>query len=592
VNQLLDHRGAPISGQEIARIRADADRRDGADWGGYAGEPYDGGRMRGQWFDRWRQAIRSPDLEYLPYRDLAVARARDLVRNEPLAAAAVSRAKNSTIGRGWRLSAKPNARALKIDPAAAAELAGQIESEWRMHTEGHAFTSDSERRLTFGQQLRLACHGILADGEAVGVAEWAADEGTRYATRLRLVDPDRLSNPVNRINDAYWRNGVESNRLGQPIRYWFRQAHPADYVWTGEAFEWIGVDRFTPWGRPQVFHVYEHERAHQSRGVTKFVQSLKLFRGFSKFDDYTLQNAAANALYIGFVTSSSGPGPVSESLSPEEHIRFSAARRAWYDKHPISADDEARFSVVPPGDEIKLATAPRQVAEHAAYARTIWRQIASSLDMTYEEVTMDFSQTNYSSARAALIYAKAATEARIGLIESQLVKPFYVAWLEEAFDRGYIVAPKGAPDFEDAIDAYAEARWIGPGQGSIDPVKEALAAAVRMELNLTTLDDEAAGGGKYWEDQLHQAAREDKLRQELGLQPSDSAVAQAIEDAKNPAKQAPKPSDPEGDPAPEDDPPAKPKPDPDGASAAAPRRRGVLGGLLRRAFADALGPEA
>ena len=122
--------------------------------------------------------------------------------------------------------------------------------------------------------------------------------------------------------------------------------------------------------------------------------------------------------------------------------------------------------------------------------------------------------------------------------------------------------------------AYADARWIGPARGSIDPVKAVLAAAARMELNLTTADDECAATGKYWEDQFHQAAREDALRQKLGLQPAGSAIAQAIQDTKNPSKAAPHPTDPQGEPAPEDVPPATPKgPDESAASALAQLRR-------------------
>jgi lambda family phage portal protein len=547
MNAVLGPNGRPIPSTEIARVRADANCGPDESFA-FPGMPYDGGQIDGQWFGGWRQTIRSPDLEWLPYRDQAVARARDLARNDPNAAAAIARRKNSAVGKGWRLSSKPDIRALKITADAGAELAAEIESEWRQYAYGHNFAIDAERKLTFGQQLRVACHGFMADGEGCGVAEWANDEGTRYATRLRIVDPDRLSNPTGKINDAFFRSGVESNRRGQPVRYWFRQAHPADYVWTGEAFEWIGIDRFTPWGRPQVFHWFDPERAHQSRGVTRFVQALKSFRALAKFTDATLQNAAINALYVGFVQSSAGPEAVSESLSPKDLNQFNDRRSEYYGKHPIVGSDDARFAVLPMGDEVKMATAERQVTGFDAFVRAILRMIAASLGVTYEEISMDFSQTNYSSARAALIIAQAETDAMKGILEAQLVRPFFVAWLEEAFDRGYLTIPAGAPDFEDAPDAYAEARWIGPGRGYIDPVKEVLAAAARMEAGITTLDDECAERGVYWEDQMRQQARENALRKQLGLEPVGIALAQSIEDTKNPAKQAPKPSDDEGQP--------------------------------------------
>jgi lambda family phage portal protein len=576
---VLDARGQPIGVAEVRRVRAEANR----DGWGLTGHAFEGSGHRGQFLERWRTSIQSPDLEYLPARDILVARARDLARNEPVAGAAIARRKNSAVGSGWRLSAKPNARALGIAPEAAAELAAKLETEFNLYANGHAFQCDAERKVTFGQQLRIAMHGLVGpDGEGVGVCELAADEGTRYATRLRIVDPDRLANPIGRINDAFFRSGVEHNDRGQPIRYWFREAHPADYVWNGDAFRFRPVERFTPWGSLQVFHWFDPERAAQSRGVSRFVQVLKSFRAFSKFTDFTLQNAALNALKVGFVYSSAGPDAVGDALGIKDIRDIETARQSWYDQHPVTDADEAAYSVLPYGDKVEMATTSRQVTGYDAFTRAIVRLIASALGVTYEEVSMDYSQTNYSSARAALIHAWAETQAVQGILEAQLVRPFYVRFLEETFDRGFVTVPAGAPDFWDAVDAYAEARWIGPPRGYIDPVKEVLAAAARIELGITTMDDECAANGTYWEDQMYQQARENALRQKLGLQPADSAIAQAIEDTKNPAKAAPKPTDAEGEPAPEDVPPAKPAESPDGSAGAS---------AMARLRAIALSPE-
>jgi len=569
---LVDARNNPISTAQIDRVRAqaNADMAERRGWG----NPYDGAAREGEWTSNWRTGIKSPDLEYLPFRDQLVARARDLARNEPIAGAAIARRKNSAVGRGWRLSSKPDARVLGITPEQAATLGLQIEAEWRMFAYGHAFEIDAERRLNFGQLLRVATHHYMADGEGFGLAEWAPDEPTRYRTRLRIVDPDRVSNPNGRINDALWRAGIEHNPAGVPIRYWIREAHPADFNYSGRAFQWLGVDRFTPWGRPQVFHWFDPERAAQSRGVTRFVQTLKAFRGFAKFTDATLQNAALNALYAGFIQSSAGPEAVSESLTPGDLKDFDGARQEFYEKHGVVDGNGARFAVLPFGDEIKMATAAREVTGFDQFTRAIIRLIASSLGVTYEEISMDYSQTNYSSARAALIHAAAETDALAGILQAQLVQPFFVAWLEEAVESGRVALPEGAPSFHDAIDAYAAARWIGPKRGYIDPTKEILAAAARIEAGVSTLEKECADQGDDWEEITQQLAREAALRKKLGLETIVTAEAQAIQDTKNPSKAAPTPTDDSGDPAP---PPEDVRPaDPNKKAAAGGRRMGFL----------------
>jgi lambda family phage portal protein len=522
-------------------------------------QPYEAANTRGTWFRRWHGSIQSPDREWLGVRDFSIARVRGEIRNHPTANAAKNRRVNSAVGKGWRLSSRPMAKALGITPEQARELGSMIQREWHQYANGYAFLSDAERKMTFDQQLRLAAHQVMGDGEALGLVEWAEDENTRYKTRLRLVDPDRLSNPDGATNDDVFRAGVEHNAAGVPFRYWIRQHHPADYGSQG-LMQWTG---WTKWiatndnhARPQVLHAFEAERAEQTRGISRFVTVLKSLRSLSKFTDATIQNAFVNALHVMFVQSSAGPEAITDNLSPDKLREFNEAREDYYEENPVIAGDDVRATVLKYGDELKMATAQREVDSFDSFTRSIIRMIASSLGVTYEELSMDYSQTNYSSARAALIHSWAETQVLMALLEAQLVKPFFVAWLEEAFDRGYIVAPKGAPSFWDAPDAYANARWIGPGRGVIDPVKEALASAARMEAKTSTAQIENASQGQDWEEIYEEQAIENAYAKELGLQDAADADAQSIQDTKNPAKTAPDPSNDEGQAAPEDQRPA------------------------------------
>jgi capsid protein len=92
--------------------------------------------------------------------------------------------------------------------------------------------------------------------------------------------------------------------------------------------------------------------------------------------------------------------------------------------------------------------------------------------------------------------------------------PVYRLWLEEAINAGQIEAP----GYYDNVHAYARAKWIGPGRGQIDPVKEAQAAQVRMDALLSTLEDECAEQGKDWNEVIEQIAIENQRLKELGLE--------------------------------------------------------------------------
>jgi lambda family phage portal protein len=529
---LIDASGRSISRFEVARARAKASM-DGPD--GFA-PAYEGATSRGTFLAEWPAMLRSADKEWLPAQRTATARVRDLVRNEPVAASGVARRVNAAVGRGWQVKFRPNARALGISLEAARELGGQLSTEYKLYAYSHAFLSDAQRRMTFGQQLRLAARHIVRDGEALGLAEWAEGEETRYRTRLNIVDPDRLCNPNGRPDGEVIRGGIE-HRGEVPLKYWVRERHPSD-IGVGKGFRWTGFDRWTPWGRPQVFHCFEVERAGQTRGISRFVSSLKSFRALSRFTNATLESATINALIVGFLKSNAGPSAAAENFEVQDVKNFERWRQEHYETNPVSLANGATLPVLPYGDEIQLQTASREVDSFDGFVRSIIRLIAASLGVTYEELSMDYSQTNYSSARAALIHAWAETRALMGLMEDQLVRPFCVAWAEEAFDRGYVSMPAGAPDFYDAVDAYVQVHCIGPGRGYIDPTKEIDAAAARIEAGVSTLEDECDDQGKDWEEVLEQAAREAAKREELGLPPAAGALSLAAQTARDPAHSA------------------------------------------------------
>jgi len=89
-------------------------------------------------------------------------------------------------------------------------------------------------------------------------------------------------------------------------------------------------------------------------------------------------------------------------------------------------------------------------------------------------------------------------------------QPVYEVWLSEAVARGRIKAPGF---FDDPLirAAWCGARWIGPVQGSIDPLKEAQAAVLQIQDALKTHEQvtrEMSGGD--WDANVEQLAAENK----------------------------------------------------------------------------------
>jgi capsid protein len=94
----------------------------------------------------------------------------------------------------------------------------------------------------------------------------------------------------------------------------------------------------------------------------------------------------------------------------------------------------------------------------------------------------------------------------------------YNAFMEESMEADDLPLPAGAPPFIAYRAAYARAKWMGPGRGYTDPVKEKQGAILGMDAGLSTLEAEAAElVGEDWRDNLDQRAIEVARFKELGL---------------------------------------------------------------------------
>jgi lambda family phage portal protein len=495
---------------------------------------YKGATLRTQETYAWRPPFTSAESATLYDRFLANVRARDLIRNDPTAAASSMRLVDMLVGAGLRLTPRPNARALGFDMAdegsanVIRELAKDIKSEWELITEDPRRHSDAQRRLSLNGQFRVAGRTFADMGEATGYLGWKPTQGARYATCLRLVDPDRLSNPMGQPDTIRLRGGIEFDDDGVPLAYHVRNGHPADWFRFAQILKWTRIERATSWGRPVFIHAFEPDREDQSRSMTPLASIMVRLRMISKFADTELASATVNALFAAFVYSNMPAAEAAQALSPVS-TTFADQRAEYYAKNPAHLNG-VRIPVMEIGDEIKMNASPRQTASFESFSTSFLRSIASARGLTYEQVSMDWSKTNYSSARAALNEMWRMMTRLFAVFVDQMVTPVYFGFMEEAFDRGYLRAPKGAPEFWDMPGAYLPARWIGPGRGYVDPVKEAEGASTRMGARISTLETECAQQGEDWEDVLDQCAHEEAELTKRGLSRTVAALGSIADD--------------------------------------------------------------
>lgn len=471
----------------------------------------------------WLPPVGSPDADLIGELPTLVARSRDLVRNHGVAAGAIQTLVDNVVGGGLRLSALPDYKALGRDKDWADDWSRRTEALWRSWAE--TTECDAARSLTFAGLTAQVFRSGLVNGEALALPLWLPKRHTRFATTLQLVEPDRLATPANRLDDRRLRGGIETDAYGAPLAYWIRRTHPGDRLMgtTDTSAQWQRIPVRTAFGRLRVIHVHDKERTGQSRGKPILSSIMPLFKMLDHYERSELQAAVVNAMIAAFIETPLDGEAISEMFggSTEDYI---AARNEWQVKLQGGA-------VIPvfPGDKVAPFTPSRPNAAYASFVENVLRHIGTGLNLPFELLMKDFSKTNYASARAALMEAWRFFTGRRQWLATYWARPVYELWLEEAINKGLIEAP----GFYQNKALWTRCKWIGPGRGWIDPVKEAQASKLRMEIGLSTLEDECAAQGLDWEEVLEQRAREQVKLRELGLPLTEASPRAANEDERD-----------------------------------------------------------
>ncbi|EPC3580687.1 phage portal protein [Citrobacter braakii] len=497
--------------------------------------PYDAADSFSDQMANWQPALWSPDNEINIYRDRIVSRMRDLARNDGWASGTITRVLDNAVGANYRPIFKPDYRMLRLitgnkafDATWADEYGKVIEAHWRSWANDPGRYCDVERKQTVSQMLRLGFRHKLLDGDSLLVLQYRRDRlgpgRGQYATTVQVVDPDRLSNPQQNFDMPNIRGGVEIDADGAPVAYHIREAHIGDW-WSGaKTMTWQRIPRETSWGRPIVIHDFDMERGSQHRGIGILAPIVQRLKMLIKYDESELEAAILNAIFGAYVESPYDAQMVSSALGDtgfgdgDELSAYQTQRTEYYQDKRLNLQNGARIPHLFPNEKIVTLDAARPTSNFDGFESAVLRNIAAATGLSTQQVTQDWSDVNYSSARAAMLEAWKTLTRRRDDFATGTAQPVASAFVEEIHSIESLPLPSGAPDFLEAKAAYCRARWMGPGRGWVDPVAEKKGAILGLDAGLSTLEMEVAeNAGEDWEEVMDQRKREIDACLERGL---------------------------------------------------------------------------
>lgn len=467
----------------------------------------------------WVTLSTSADAElYTSLRTLR-NRTRQLVRDNEYAKQALRLIVNNIVGQGIGMQGQVlQRRGGKLDE----KVNDRIEALWQSwgskgrwcHTAG---------RLSWADLQRLVIRSVAESGEVLVRKVRRGFGGSAVPFALEIIEADQLvDNWSGRVghNGNEVRMGVEVDEWQRPVAYWLYPRHPGDNMVSGtpQSNDYQRVPA------EEVIHIGLFDRPMQTRCVPWFHAAMLKLRHMGGYEEAEIIRARASASIMGFIQ------------SPEVDVGNDDA-----DGADGVVDGERVMDLTPgvikelaPGETFNGFDPSSANPAIEPFMRYMLRSFAAGAGISYESLSRDYSQSNYSGARMGLLDDRDNWRVMQQWLIGTLHQEVFESWVQMAVLSGAL----DLPAYETLPDIYHAVRWMPRGWDWVDPAKEVAAAKAAVRAGFMTVGDVIAAKGGDIEDVFRARKRENDMADEYGLV-LDSNPAQVNDKGADQAPAAP-----------------------------------------------------
>ena len=451
------------------------------------------GAMVGRLTNDWVTSGSSVDSEIWGSLRMLRNRARQLARDNDYAAQALRTIQSNVVGKGIPFQAQvKKQRGNKLDQA----VNDQIEQAWQRwcraqycHTAG---------RLSFADIERLLIRSVAESGEVLVRIIKQPFGGSQVPIALEVLEADWLDDRMSGRtgeNGNEIRMGVEVDRWNRPVAYWFLPKHPGDYLVTGSQQAQLGNPVRVP--ADEVIHLFVSTRPGQTRGIPWMASSIKRMHHLAGYEEAEVIRARASSALMGFITSPEGELQGDDVMDGER----------------VSSFEPGVFKYLAPGESVTVPSMNAPDGQFEPFLRSMLRGMSAGLGISYHNLSQDYSQTNYSSSRLALLEERDNWR----VLQEWMIESFHQRVFEMWLDLAVLSGAVQLPLYETDPDRYRQVRWMPRGWSWVDPQKEITALREAEMAGYVTKAEIIAESGGDIEEVFNQRRRELDLAKELDL---------------------------------------------------------------------------
>lgn len=402
-------------------------------------------------------------------------RARQLCRDNDYAKQALRAIQNNVIGHGIRHQGQVRMlRGGKLDEL----LNGQIHEQWERWM--HKSRCDVSGILGFHDIERLLIRSMAESGEVFVRMIKRPFGDSRVPFALQVLEADYLiDDDVPQAAEGNTvRMGIEVDQYLRPQAYHFYANHPGD-TYAGNA-RTNGRRIRVP--ADEVIHLFLPERPGQTRGVTWFASALMRLHMLQGYEEAEVVRARASSALMGFIT------------SPEGELIGDAV----YEGERVSEFQPGVFKYLQPGESVTVPDLNSPDGQLEPFTRSMLRAVAAGVGVSFESISKNFSESNYSSSRLSLLEERDTYR----VLQRYMIENFHQQVFEQWLDMAVLSGALNLPGYESNPDRYRASRWVPRSWEWVDPQREVDAYKTAVRCGFKTLGQVIAEQGGDLEDVL------------------------------------------------------------------------------------------
>jgi lambda family phage portal protein len=452
---------------------------------------YDAGAGTGRRQSAWLTTSSGVNTTVIAHAATLRNRARHEIRTNPWARQIKNRYVANAIGTGIRPQSRHPDEAVRET----------LHEKWRDWTE----ESDPEGVGDYYEQQALCVGGGFESGEVFvrlrprSLAINPGD-GPEVPLQVQVLEADHVPLAENRIgeNGNIVIAGIEFDRQGRRRAYYMYREHPGEFL-SQRPRGWE-LERVPA---AEILHLFVRERPGQVRGAPRLASVLARLHALDEYEDAELLRKKIAAMFAAFII----PG-VGEDGAPLVEEKPDSKGEVEITLEP------GMSQVLPAGADIKFAEPAEVGTSYDPFMKWNLHGVAAGADLTYEQVTGDLSDVNFTSLRAGLLENRRGFEQfQANTPVYQLNRPVWRLWLDQAALAGVTAASDYLANRRD----YRRVKWVPQGWPWVDPEKEQKASLREVRAGFGSRSRVVAARGDDVEE-IDREIAEDKARADnLGL---------------------------------------------------------------------------